>query len=523
MMANFKMLSAMSSAPTSLHSWFVAPPSVAFAVTDAIYAPLFTRQVVNARQCEVQANRNDSLLTVSESYFNVQQARGEYAGSLDAVKCTEDLTKRVEGLAEGLSPAVEKDRAQTELSRRRQAAEAAYERWQLASAELSRLLRLDPSAVIEPIEAPHLRVDLIDPRQSVDDLIPLALTNRPELASDQAIVNATLARLKQERIRPLVPSVLIRGGATNPAGTLAGGYFGGGINGDMSNFNWRNTVDVQLLWELQNLGFGNRALVRQREAENQQAILTLFRTQDQIAAEVVKAHAQSVRAVERARLAESGLQSALQTVEKNLEGLRQTRNIGGTIVLVFRPQEVVAAIQSLDQAYRDYFGAIADANQCTVPLIPSSRPACRIPRIAGTQAMTCHCARCSLSDPTIPCQHRLFLHASHRESKISITHATFRVSLGHRDEPDRLCPAPARSPSWWRWSRSSRGGVAGPEPDEGGHLPRPQPAGHLRLPALRRHGPAADGRAASPTTTSTTSSTSPASTTSSRRTSRAWP
>ena len=29
-------------------------------------------------------------------------------------------------------------------------------------------------------------------------------------------------------------------------------------------------------------------------------------------------------------------------------------------VLVFRPQEVVAAIQALDQAYRDYFTAVGD-------------------------------------------------------------------------------------------------------------------------------------------------------------------
>ena len=53
--------------------------------------------------------------------------------------------------------------------------------------------------------------------------------------------------------------------------------------------------------------------------------------------------------------------------------------------------------------------------------------------------------------------------------------------------------------------------------DEGRHLPQPEPAGDLRRPALRRHGPGPDGRAASPTTTSTTSSTSAASITSSRK------
>jgi outer membrane protein TolC len=338
-------------------------PNVVFAVTDAIYAPLYARQMVRARQAEVQAARNDTLLSVAEAYFSVQQARGELAGSADAVQRTEEMVKKVEKLTEALAPAVEKNRALTELARRRQSVESAYERWQTASAELNRLLRLDPTTLVEPMEAPQLKIDLIDLGRPVDVLIPLALTHRPELATQQALVQATLARLRQEKIRPLVPSVILRGAATNPAGTLAAGYFGGGINDNLSNFGVRNTIDLQLLWEFQNLGFGNRALTKQREAESQQATLTLFRTQDAIAAEVARVHAQATRAVNRMHQAEEGLLNARITVEKSLEGLQQTRNIGGILVQVFRPLEVVAAIQSLDQAYRDYYGAIADVNR----------------------------------------------------------------------------------------------------------------------------------------------------------------
>ena len=52
-------------------------------------------------------------------------------------------------------------------------------------------------------------------------------------------------RLRQERIRPLIPSVLIRGAATNPAGTLSTGYFGGGVNDKLSNFNARHRATKQ--------------------------------------------------------------------------------------------------------------------------------------------------------------------------------------------------------------------------------------------------------------------------------------
>jgi outer membrane protein TolC len=353
-----------------------AGPSAVFAFTDAVYAPLAARQLLRARQGDVEAARNDSLLAVAEAYFTVQQARGELAGSTDAVQRAEELARRTEQLASGLAPAVEKNRALTELARRRQGVESAYERWQTASADLNRLLRLPASSLVEPVEAPQLRVQLIELSVPVDDLIPVGLTYRPELASQQALVQATLARLRQEKIRPLVPSVLIRGAATNPAGTLSSGYFGGGFNDTVADFSARNTIDVQVIWELQNLGLGNRAAVRERQAENQQAVLQLFRTQDFVAAEIVQAHAQAVRAVNRLRHAELEVRNALETAEKNVAGLSQTRRVGEMLLLVFRPQEVVASIQALDQAYRDYYGAVADANRAEFRLYRAlGRPA----------------------------------------------------------------------------------------------------------------------------------------------------
>src|SRR5207249_6566087 len=177
------------------------------------------------------------------------------------------------------------------FARRDQALDTARERWRVASADLVRVLRLDPSALIEPLEVPHLHVTLVTLDKPVDDLIPVALTSRPELAAQQALVQATLVRLRQERLRPLIPSVLLRGASTNPAGTLAGGYFGGGLNDSLSNFGARGDFDLQVLWELQNLGFGNRALAEQRRAESRLSVWDLYRIQDQVADDVAKARA----------------------------------------------------------------------------------------------------------------------------------------------------------------------------------------------------------------------------------------
>jgi outer membrane protein TolC len=159
-------------------------------------------------------------------------------------------------------------------------------------------------------------------------------------------------------MRPLIPSLLIRGAATNPSGTLAGGAFGGGINGRMGDFSARGDWDIQVLWELQNLGFGNLAKVRERRAENEAAIIDLFRVQDRIAAEVADAYAKAKSAEGRITHAENGIKDAILSLNEHFKGLEQP--VGKLQAPVIRPQEVVAAIQAVSRAYNNYYIAVAD-------------------------------------------------------------------------------------------------------------------------------------------------------------------
>jgi outer membrane protein TolC len=139
--------------------------------------------------------------------------------------------------------------------------------------------------------------------------------------------------------------------------------FGGGRNSTWNNFSARSDWDAQLVWEIQNLGFGNRARVRERQAEHQAALIDVFRVQDRVAAEVAQAFAQVQSARERLGDAEAGLKEAADTLEKSLEGLRQTRRAGELLVLIVRPSEAVLALQALAQANADYFATIADYNR----------------------------------------------------------------------------------------------------------------------------------------------------------------
>jgi outer membrane protein TolC len=232
---------------------------VRFAATDAIFEPLSARQELRARKAEVQAAKNSALMSTAEAYFNVQQARGTYSGMVDAVEKGRELVKRVESLAKGLAAPDEIERSRALLAELEQSAATSFQQWRVASANLTRVLRLDPGAFVVPLEPDHLQVTLITPNEAVDDLIPVGLTSRPELESFQAIVQATLVRLKQERLRPLIPSVLITGNGT-PDFLYQAGVFGTGSGAGSLN-QWAGRVDVsfQLVWKLDNLGYGYKA------------------------------------------------------------------------------------------------------------------------------------------------------------------------------------------------------------------------------------------------------------------------
>jgi hypothetical protein len=79
-----------------------------------------------------------------------------------------------------------------------------------------------------------------------------------------------------------------------------------------------------------------------------------------VAAQVAQAFAQARSAALRLTDAEAELKNAIDSANKNVQSLSETKNVGNVLIPLVRPQEVVASIQALTQAYADYYGAIAD-------------------------------------------------------------------------------------------------------------------------------------------------------------------
>jgi outer membrane protein TolC len=345
-------------------NWFIAGVSLydVVALTDAIFQPLAARQDFNAKRWDIQTAKNDALLETARAYFNVHKYRGHYAGSLYCVVEGRKLLEKVSTLSKDLVPAVEVDRARTLLAFLEQQAVSARENWRVASADLTQVLRLDPRAVVVPLEHDHMQLTLIDPGRSLDDLIPIGLTNRPELASQQALIQAALVRIRQEKMRPLLPSIMIQGWQTPGGMPTEAGIFGTGNGGKLNLWSFRDDISAQMVWQLNSFGFGNMALVKKRRGEQSQATAELFQIQDAVAAEITQSQANLQSAAARVVQAERALQTGLVTFRANLEGLGQTRRFENVLELIYRPQESVYALRLLKVAFDEYFASVAEYN-----------------------------------------------------------------------------------------------------------------------------------------------------------------
>jgi outer membrane protein TolC len=337
-------------------------------LTDAYFEPLVARRVLDSRQWDIQRAKNDALLLTADAYFRVHQYRGVYAGALYCVERARELVAQIASLGDELVSRVEVERARNLLAELEQRSATARQAWRVHSANLTQTLRLNPSAVVVPLERDHLQLTLIDPAQPLPDLQKIALTNRPELASQRALVQAAEERIRREKMRPFLPIVLINGFQASGGMLIQAGLFGLGANSSLNQWAGRDDVSLQLVWQLEAFGIGNLARIKDQRGEQSQAIVRLYKTQDMVAAEVTAAQARLQSAAARVTQADRALRSGMIAYNGNVEGLHHTTRYGDVLVLVYRPQEVVYALRLLKVAFDEYFTTVADYNRAEFEL-----------------------------------------------------------------------------------------------------------------------------------------------------------
>ncbi len=194
---------------------------ISAALTDAIFEPLAARQRLAASRFHTSSTFNTILRDVSTGYIELMAAEARLAILQESYVNATEVAHTTSNFAEvGEARQADADRTQTEAALINSEVQLAIADRAVASAELCRLLNLDPSLRLTTVQGRPIPVlELVDKSYSVEQLIGVAMRLRPDLAARNAEVAEMEAHYRQERVRPWLPTIMVG----FSAGTLGGG------------------------------------------------------------------------------------------------------------------------------------------------------------------------------------------------------------------------------------------------------------------------------------------------------------
>lgn len=342
----------VANAPLNGGSGGPARMFVDLALVDALFEPLAARQTVRASSAEHTTTFNDTLLAVSLGWIELSRSHARLAIAEEAVTNATELARITADFARtGQGLQADADRAQAELSARQRDVLRTRERIEVASTELARLLRLDPTVRLQVAQPQPVPLEFVEINAELPTLIDQALRCRPEVVRADASIDETWYRQRQEQLRPWVPHLY--------AG-VSGGGFGGGQGSSVNSFSDRVDFDVAAVWQLQNLGFGNQARQDGQASRHREAHLAAHQVRELVAMEVTQAHRQLQLRREQIELSRRQVETARDALKHNLEGIRNG---------LLRPIEIQQAIAALATAQEAWLDSITDHNRSQFQLL----------------------------------------------------------------------------------------------------------------------------------------------------------
>lgn len=325
---------------------------VNLSITDAIFQKLVERQFVNAKVMRHSVTYNDTLLEASLAYYDLVGSQGEIAFTQKNLADAEKLLKLTQGFVDaGKGSRADTTRIETAANVRRQEIITAEKTYRIAAAELARILQLDPETALFALEDYPVAVELVPESNSLSGLVGLGVTSRPEIAEFHAEADGRFNQMRAEQLRPLIPHLQVS--------TSAGG-FGGGVGGYNGGLGGRGDFDIQAIWQIRNLGFGNQALRDERRSQFQQSMLKMSRSRDRVTTDVTQAYYGIQAERKQIALAETNMKTATESYQQNINRIRALEGL---------PLEALQSIHAIAAARRALLRAIVDYNKAQAKLM----------------------------------------------------------------------------------------------------------------------------------------------------------
>lgn len=336
-------------------------------VGNAWFTFLQSRQIVARQRAENAAAEIQILLDTCLAYSELLRAVGRRALAVRNREPFAEVARLTTDFANaGQGRRADADRAGVELKRIDLELTRAESEILTASARLCRLLNLDPSTRLKPLDGWVVPAPVVPDPVPLSELLAIALMQRPELAARRAEIQEALFGLSNAKLLPFSPTVILGfsagtfGGGSNllangivqaNGSTLTGSQFG--------QFGDRTDLDAVAYWTLQNLGVGNVAQIRVARSRVRQTELRQLETLNRIRTEVAEAYARSHALYVQIETAEKAVRPSAEAYKEDLARIKGLEGL---------PIEVLDSARLLSRSRNEYLDAIIDYNRAQFQL-----------------------------------------------------------------------------------------------------------------------------------------------------------
>ncbi len=335
-------------------------------LSEGIFAALITRQGVERARYASLAIRNDVFRRVAVSYTELLRAEGRRSVALQTRDEAAEVARMTAVYAKaGQGNQADADRAANELQRRDSDLAQAEAEVLIASARLAELLALDRSLRLHPVEDRVVPTPIVPDPIPLQQLLAIALLQRPELREWQAAIRQAMLTLDGAKVLPFSPNMIVGfssgtfGGGSGLITSANPGFGAAPLQSRFGTFGQRNDFDIVAYWTLQNIGVGNNALIKGAAANLRITELEKLRVFNQVRREVADAYVLTHTRYGQIARAENAVRTGDKAFKEDFGRVR-----GG----VGLPIELLASLMLLGRARGEYLDALTEYNEAQIDL-----------------------------------------------------------------------------------------------------------------------------------------------------------
>ncbi len=301
-----------------------------------LFGALQAKHNFKAAKHQESASLSDTLMTVTQNYYNLVLAEALLQIRVGAVRTSEEqLRRNLDRFHSGLATNLDVLQSRTQLARDRQALVDQQISRRSASISLSTSLNIDLGLDLKPVELVVKKVRLVDPRLNVSDILQLAIDNRPELKQYEEL------RLAAKR------SIMVAAANLQPSVLLSGNAYG---IGPPSNVQALGIFTINASWRLRGFGTVDGFDVQQARWQARQASLQSQKELQTVLTQVRNSYLQILDKEKNIEQAGDEVNSSLE--ELRLAELRKSSGLGLNLDII--------------TAQRDYTQALVDKAQAII-------------------------------------------------------------------------------------------------------------------------------------------------------------